>query len=558
MSGFIRFIKRQHFWLIVPVLLIVMLGTWYMAASKQVKDFEAGTGKIKGHFSAMSKVRAISPHPNQEFHDGMDQYISARAQDVDAAWALQYAKQVETMKWSPEMQPNFLELVDRMRPIESITEESPILSEVQPWMLQQYRDFIIETELARLAEIIGSEWDASAMSESGVGAGGYGGGGGGEGYGGAAGGYGGAAGGYGGASGGYGGASGGYGGGDGGGDYYDDEEFNPIVVRWNPESQSKIFGVSFGWINRTAKGEPTVREMLYSQEDLWVLDSIMQIIKSTNGDARHRSQAIVKEIDAIDMGIAARKLQGSISAIQSSDSEDDGGDDSMMGGDDYGGGDYGSDADYDDEDEEGSGFEFDPLEERYVDENYAPLVADDVRTAATSESLSDVMVAKRMPVRIRVKMDSRKLAKFLAECANAPLTFEVHQVRINPQASTELAFGGGGGYGGGGGGYGGADGGYGGGGGGEGYGGASGGYGGASGGYGGAAGGYGGAAAGGGYGAGAYDDDEVTVETYDKTIEFFGLINIYNPVDKEKLGTVEKETEDDQTVEADDADVAST
>ena len=34
MSDFIRFIKKQHFWLIIPVLVIVMAAAWFMAAKR--------------------------------------------------------------------------------------------------------------------------------------------------------------------------------------------------------------------------------------------------------------------------------------------------------------------------------------------------------------------------------------------------------------------------------------------------------------------------------------------------------------------------------------------
>ena len=102
MRGLIRFIRRQHFWIVAPVILLVMIATWFLAAGEQIKKFEEGTTKIKNHFQAMSGVQSINPHPNEEWHNGMDQYIQQRAQDVDSAWATQYAKQVETMKWSPE------------------------------------------------------------------------------------------------------------------------------------------------------------------------------------------------------------------------------------------------------------------------------------------------------------------------------------------------------------------------------------------------------------------------------------------------------------------------
>jgi hypothetical protein len=51
----------------------------------------------------------------------------------------------------------------------------------------------------------------------------------------------------------------------------------------------------------------------------------------------------------------------------------------------------------------------------------------------TSRSPEDALlaVAKRMPVRIRVGIDQRKLNVFLAQCGNAKLPLEVRQVRIN-------------------------------------------------------------------------------------------------------------------------------
>ena len=544
MSGFIRFIKKQHFWLIVPVLAILMGVSWYMAANQQRDFFKKRVSAIDGHFSSMSSIQGVenepsSGHPNEAFHKGMEEYIKQRAIDIDKAWAAQYQKQVGTMTWSPLLPPQFIAVVDKLRPIEAIGEEATIndYEGGGEWILNTYRDFIVGKELTRLADSIGARWQVKAEEMVGVG-GGYGAGGGGDaggdGYGGGGGdGYGGGgADGYGGGGGGYGG--GGYGGGggynDAGGGYADDE-FNPVIVDWSVENQGKILANSFGWASRGA-GQPSLREMLYSQEDVWVLDSIMQIIKATNGDATHRSQAVVTAIESIDIGGAAKATVGEITAVEDPNGgdEEDGG--VFMGG----GGDFGYDSGYGggdmgfEEDFEG-GYAFDPLEGRYVDENYLPLEAEALRTAAGSEDIADIAVAKRMPVRLRVKMDSRKMAQLLAACSNAPLTFEVHQVRVNPKAST-TAVGGMGGYGGGGDGYGG--------GGGDGYGGGGGdGYGGGGGAYGG-----GGAADyGGDFGEGP------APETYEKTVELFGIIYIYNPVDKTKLKTNEpEETDDSETM----------
>ena len=166
MGGFIRFIKKQYFWLIVPVLLGVMIGTWYIAASDQIKQFDSRVSSIKGDFSSMGNVKTISPHPNTAFHAGMEKMIKARAKDVELAWTTQYNKQVEVMKWSNQMKPDFIALVDQMRPIEKFAgeeEKSPevqaLMNDVLPWMKQSYRDFITTKEMVRLADIISAEWN---------------------------------------------------------------------------------------------------------------------------------------------------------------------------------------------------------------------------------------------------------------------------------------------------------------------------------------------------------------------------------------------------------------
>jgi hypothetical protein len=177
----------------------------------------------------------------------------------------------------------------------------------------------------------------------------------------------------------------------------------------------------------------------------------------------------------------------------------------------------------------------DPADRRYVDTKNEPLESSRLRTAMQSASKDDafLVVAKRMPVRMRFKMDLMKLPLLMVNCANSELPFEIRQVRINAPAGQmggsygSMGDSGGrggpemGGMGDGGSGMGmgldgGGDdyGGYGD----EGYG--SGGYG--SGDYG-----------SGSYGMGPRQDME---SPYDGTVELYGIVYLYNPVDVNKLG----------------------
>lgn len=200
----------------------------------------------------------------------------------------------------------------------------------------------------------------------------------------------------------------------------------------------------------------------------------------------------------------------------------------------------------------------DPAINRYVDDKYQPLPPERLRGALKSTAPEDALlaVAKRIPVRLRLMVDQRKLNVLLAKCGNSKLPFEVRQVRINrPPAAPGAGGGMGGGYGGGEGGMPGGGGFAGGGGFGGGFGGeGGGGLGGFGGGLGGmpGGGGFGGGMPGGGEGgfgggmgmgsgrpgmvAGSVTSD-ATVDPNLIPIELFGIVYIYNPANKEQLNT---------------------
>jgi hypothetical protein len=190
----------------------------------------------------------------------------------------------------------------------------------------------------------------------------------------------------------------------------------------------------------------------------------------------------------------------------------------------------------------------DPADRRYVDTKNEPLEASRLRSAMQSASKDDafLVVAKRMPVRMRFKMDLMKLPLLMVNCANSELPFEIRQVRINAPAGQaggsygSMDGGGGprggpsmGGMGGGGSGMGmGLDGGE----------------------------DYGGYGDDGGYGSGGYGSGEYgsgmamarqTDSPYDGTVELYGIVYLYNPVDVSKLGL--DETKPDAATTADSA-----
>ncbi len=352
---------------------------------------------------------------------------------------------------------------------------TPAAEELKAEFRNRYRDYI-KDELPKLAEIIGAVWHLSTTSSGPAGGmGGY------PGMGGMGGGM----------SGGMSGGMGGYPGmspgagmpsspgmpmgagmsmGPGGGMMSDmgsrsglmargsDSAESRVVVEWSQSNQSALQAASFNWTY------PTTLQVLYAQEDLWVLRSMMLVIKATNGDADAQYNAAVKEILAIDLGASAAgiKMVGSIDL-----GKEMGGAGGMMGG--YPG--MGSAMRMGDGAPGGSptgpesssssplggagaegmarysgggpnfmggGQSADPADGRYVDDKMESLTGDRLRTAMASNQPTDAFlaVAKRMPVRVRFKMNVLKLPLLLCELANATLPVEVRQVRINAPAGS--------------------------------------------------------------------------------------------------------------------------
>ena len=160
---------------------------------------------------------------------------------------------------------------------------------------------------------------------------------------------------------------------------------------------------------------------------------------------------------------------------------------------------------------------------RYVDEQYQPLKAARLRGSLTSRDPQDALlaVAKRMPVRMRFKLNQQRLHRVLAECGNSRLPVEIRQVRINRPAAA---------------------------GGGEGFndmgGGMPGGSGAPAGGGGSPPGVFGGSndGMGGMFGGGARAGSSVADASIDPNlidVEIYGVVYIYNPVNKSQLGLPE-------------------
>ena len=196
-------------------------------------------------------------------------------------------------------------------------------------------------------------------------------------------------------------------------------------VEWsNPE----VLALGRDWTSR-----PTTDQVRLVQEDLWVYEALLRIIRDTNTGATSYHNAAIKRINAMQIGQAAaaafatsggRILGGAGSnvtlaaTVDSGGGYDDEGDDEDSGG--YGGGYFGT---------SGLGAQQSLRQGRYVGVNGEPLAHDATHPFAEF---------KFMPVRLILYMDQSKIPDVLANCANSSMPVEVRRVSLFPGAQGQV------------------------------------------------------------------------------------------------------------------------
>lgn len=435
---------KHWFWISTALVTLLSVGAWWLGSGRLMSEFEAARTKLDGEVQKVSSVRSALPtHPNAKSHELMEALVEQRTDAVMEAWTNVYERQREILKWPvAELKEDFVSAFEPLFPIE-LKVEFPTAEEdeIETSLRNRYRNYIGNT-LPKIAEIAKTKWTADfhkaantmgGMDGYGSGSGGYGSGSGSDML-----------------------PSGGLesypGGMPGMGPGGVPREEGPLVT-WDNASQERLLADLFPWRG----GDPTTLDVLYSQENLWILRQLMQIIATVNGDAGQRFQAKIRGIQRLSIGRSVPKAAGTISRPKSSAAAGGmfGSDmgygmmESDMSYDMMGSGSGGSEMDY-----MGSGMGFDgqmeavdPGDGRYVDPQGVPVESSAMRAALSSNSPSDAFmaVAKRVPVMMTLKMDQNALPELLSACGSAPLMVEVKHVRVLPASGAGAMTGSGGG-----------------------------------------------------------------------------------------------------------------
>ncbi|MDA1055550.1 MAG: hypothetical protein O3C40_34575, partial [Planctomycetota bacterium] len=279
-------LNTHKFWVTCGFLALLPVGIWFMAKSSLDKEFGTRKDAIAKAYLTEKAIREIPNHPNPISATGMDENLGKLKKSVFDAWQAQWEEQRQILVWPSgpgELRPDLIAEVDRLRPIEGTTTfPMPANDELRVSLREDYRDYIKE-DLPKLAKIIGAQWLGTAQGGEG----------GGPGVGGEAGGT--------------------YGGGNRPGQPAPSSGAENVIVQWDAGDQSRLIS-QFDW-SHTPDKLPQTLDILYAQEDLWILNAVMNIIKRTNRDATASYDATIKELKYVQLGQAVRGATGTVKRL---------------------------------------------------------------------------------------------------------------------------------------------------------------------------------------------------------------------------------------------------
>lgn len=462
----IEWIKKNIFWLGCGLVSLVMMVMWWLTTSSLAETTNKRERDVKAKIKAASDIKMKRPfeideasvHPNESSEAGMKAEMSATADSIVEAWRAREAAQSQLLVWpSVITNPEFAKTFSRFDPPETFPDNWEQIRDIES-LLALYRSEIPK-HMVKLCgdELLRSKWnyDPNAIDNAPADDGSAGGAGGGRGPGAGGGGRGPGGGGRGGPGGGGRGGGGlGSGGGIGGGADAETVDMNQFAVIWSDLNQTlwlqKLTTFKGRDDNTRPVNDPTPLQVAMLQQDLWLLEAMFRIIREVNGNSNANDLSVIKRIDHVVFG---REVGGKLGELTPPDKllgkppeEATGGLPGQMGGPGgdggYGGGGRGGAG-------EGLGSmgggrggltgggptRNPPYHNRYVDMNLEPLTADVVKGVITGTTLPEanleLIVAKRVPFRIALRMDERKIKDFMAACANSPFAFEIQQVRWN-------------------------------------------------------------------------------------------------------------------------------
>lgn len=374
----IKKVRKFGFWVLTGLCLLLILALWQTVTSGLTKQFNSRKSGIDGAMSQMQTLSSQADLPTASVVNQTRQAIERQSENVFTAWEVFYNHQKSMNKW-PEFDEKYLADFATAGEKRYASGRYPTIRQEA---LENYRDNIQEhiSQLKVKFDIKRPKEDLAATA-----------------------------------------AAGGR---------------NPADVTVESlrgyQLEGKVFwkDQNFRLLQRRLRWDrsPKTVQVIVAQEDLWVYETLLQVIGKTNGD-RSEFNVPIKEIVGIEIAQDAVDTieKTSERIVSSKELEDYAKSLGMDAGSSEGG-----------VSESSSGTTTEEVlttddkimiqlyDNRYVDKEGKPL---------TSQQMIDDPPAveyKLLPIRMNVIINQRYISDLLVHCANAHMPIEVQQLSINP------------------------------------------------------------------------------------------------------------------------------
>ena len=394
----LKVLWQQRFWVLSCIGTLTAVICWMSASGTLVEEFKKRQSSIKGSFSSVQSISGQPQLPNQKVIDGNSEQVNLESKITLSIWEELYGRQHEEVLYWPKdhLDEGFIEEIEKLKFGDTFPN-----SKAQ-FMINNYRNYIGKRfdGMLDIVKALKLADGARPRSRGGAGEREFGG-------------------------------EGGYPGQFGRGASVPDEEQEDYLVQWldqgNLQEQLEF------------TGKPTALQIWVTQENLWVYETLLNVIANTNkvrGASRPDNSA-VRVIVALEVGqdaISGAKSQGNIVAPLGGTSQSSGGEGGYNrggeGGYNRGGeGGYGrgGEGGYNRGGEGGEEDDGQLLAFRYLDPSTGEPLSGDAEGFESEFRL--------LPVRMVLMMEQSWLPHVIVECANASLPVEVKKLRVNPDQS---------------------------------------------------------------------------------------------------------------------------
>lgn len=369
----LQVLKKYHFWILVVIILIVGAGLWTKASAELSAQFTKRKGELN---KTRTDVLQISTNPtpaNDKVVAAIKQKKEQLQGNVLEAWRFLYAVQKKNNPWPAELQQGFLDT------IKALGEDEEIPSNHR----MDYGRFI-NRHLPALDGIIDrrrpKETNANAAVAPGALA---------MSLGGAA------------------------------------RQAPVAALGQAQEWEGKVDWVDADQVKKQFElpSLPSSMRIRLAQEDLWVYEALLHIIKNTNEGATSHNNAAIKVIEHLEIGrAAAAAFQAKSGVAATAVMAPAGGENEGNNRRDRGLNlQLGTAATVAQDVPQAEREKAELYQNRYVDQTGAPLAADAAPPFAEF---------KMMPVHMVLVIDQKKIPKLLVECGNSSMPVEVQRVTI--------------------------------------------------------------------------------------------------------------------------------